>query len=1095
MLRLRASAGVLAIVMTLQPALPVLPAAAAPGARGPRGGGAIGQLGPTERSVTLVTGDRVLVGRDGSSLRAVPAKGREHTRFLFRRHAEHSYVFPHDTLPMLASGRLDQRLFDVSGLIAIGYDDGRRADLPLIVRSNKALPPTARAVRKMSTLDVTAVRVGKDSGFWSGVRTDPAARVWLDGVRQPVLDRSVPHIGAPAAWSAGYTGAGVTVAVLDTGVDASHPDLAGRIEEARNFTESPFPGDETGHGTHVAGTIVGSGAASGGTLRGVAPDARLLAGKVCASFGCFDSDILAGMQWAAVDKQAAVVNLSLGGPDFPGLDPLEEAVNRLSASHGTLFVIAAGNRFECSAGDRVASPGSAEAALTVGATDLDDRLADFSCVGPTMEGNSIKPDITAPGVGIVAARAPGTPVGDDDPVGEFYARASGTSMATPHAAGAAALLAQQHPDWRADRLKAALMAAAAPNPALTAYQQGAGRLDVARVVGQPVSTAPPSVSLGLQLWPHGDDQPLVRSLTYRNDGATAIGLALRPEVIGPDGRPAPVGMFTLDKTSVVVPAGGQTVVTVTADTRVAGPDGLYSGRIAATGGGLAVTTPIAVEREVESYDLSLRAIDRKGRPTEAVGEVYLPGDPLPFAGDTTVRLPRGEHDLAAVVLSEIAGGAQEATLLGAHVTLSANTTLTFDARLARPVEVKAPRASARLVAGAVTGFGFRPGYGFAIGILARGSYQDIYSGHIGQSSDRAAFSSYVHGPWAEPGPEGDFAGSPYTYNLSWFEPGRMFDGLVRHPRHAELATVTSAYPSPPGRQGFKGEFARLPGLQDHDMFSISVNLSFALPAVRTEYYTTENVEWMSEVFRSGPEGDEAALGATWRSFDRGPSTERWGTGVLGPALPQPWFHGLWVRQFPETLVFRVPMFSGAMPGHYGDARTETARTTLYRDGVRVADSPEAGYVLYEAPASPAHIRVETEATQRVYQTSTEIRTSWRLRTHSGPKPRGDALPVMAVRFQPDLGDDNAAPGAGLYPIPIRVERQPGAPPAPLVSLAIEVSYDDGGTWRRVVPLRTGSDWLALVRNPARGFVSLRAVAVDAEGNSVDQTIIRAYRVR
>lgn len=1090
MFKLRASAGVLAIVLVLQP---VLPAAAAPGGGGPRGGGPMGPLGPAERAVTLVTGDRVLVGRDGSSLRAVPAKGREHIRFVFRRHAEHSYVFPHDTLPMLGSGRLDQRLFDVSGLIAIGYDDGRRADLPLIVRSQKVLPQSARTVRRMSTLDVTAVRIDKDAGFWSGVRADPTAQVWLDGVRRPTLDRSVPHIGAPAAWRAGYTGAGVTVAVLDTGVDASHPDLAGRIEEARNFTDSPNPGDEIGHGTHVAGTIVGSGAASGGTYRGVAPDARLLAGKVCAGFGCSDSAILAGMEWATVDKHAAVVNLSLGGPDGPGLDPLEEAVNRLTASHGTLFVIAAGNRFRCSAHDHVASPGSAEAALTVGATDLADRLAEFSCTGPTIEGYAIKPDITAPGVGIVAARAPGTPVGDADPVGGHYARSSGTSMATPHAAGAAALLAQQHPDWRADRLKAGLMAAAVANPALTAYQQGAGRVDVARAVGQPVSTAPPSLSLGLQRWPHGDDEPLVRSLTYRNDGATAIGLALRPEATGPDGRPAPAGMFTLDKTSVVVPAGGEVVVKVTADTRVDGPDGLYSGRIAATGAGLAVTTPFAVEREVESYDLTLRAIDRKGRPVEAQGDIYVPGEPMFFATDTTVRLPRGGHDLTAFVITEDPNAPAEPTLLGAHVTLSADTTLTFDARPARPIEVKPPRASARLVAGEVVAGGVRPGYSFATGILAFGSYQGIYTGHIGQSTDRAAYSSYVHGPWAEPGPDGSFADSPYTYNLTWFKPGRMFDGLVRHPRHAELAAMRSAYPSPPGRQGSKVEFARQAGVQD--VWTAGIHLFFAMPTTRTEYYTTENIQWLSEVGRAGPDGDEVGHGATWRSFDRGPSTERWGTGVIGPALPKPWFREVWVRQFPETLVFGVPMFSGATPGHFGYARTETAKTTLYRNGVQVADSPDAGYVLYQAPSSPAEIRVETEATQRRYETSTEIRASWRFRTQSVPGPDGLLLPVMAVRFQPELGDDNAAPGGRTYPIPITVERQPGAPPARLASLAVEVSYDDGKTWQRVIPRRNGNDWLALVRNPDRGFVSLRAVAVDTDGNSIDQTIIRAYRIR
>lgn len=1078
MFRSRASAGLLATVMAV---LPVHVAAAAPGAAG--------LLGKGERTVTLVTGDRVLVGRDGSSLRAVPAKGREHVRFMFERHAGHSYVFPHDALPMLGSGRLDQRLFDVSGLIAIGYDDGRRADLPLIVRSRKALPQAARTVRQMSTLDLAAVRVNKDTGFWASLRADTTAQVWLDGVRKPTLDRSVPHIGAPVAWQAGYTGAGVAVGVLDTGVDASHPDLAGRIEEARNFTESPDPGDEIGHGTHVAGTIVGTGAASGGTYRGVAPDARLLAGKVCAGFGCADSAILAGMEWAAVEKDAAVVNISLGGSDLPGLDPVEEAVNRLTASHGTLFVVAAGNKFQCSRGDRVASPGSAEAALTVGATDLSDGLADFSCTGPTIEGYAVKPDITAPGVGIVAARAPGTPVGDGDPVGEHYARLSGTSMATPHVAGAAAILAQQHPDWTADRLKAALTGAAAPNPALTAYQQGAGRVDVARAIGQSVSTSPVSLGLGLQRWPHGDDETLGRTLTYRNDGATAVEFALRAEVTGPDGRPAPAGMFSLDRTSLVVPAGGEAVVKVTTDTRVAGPDGLYSGRIAATGGGLAVTTPIAVEREVESYDLTLRAVDRKGRPVLGRGSIYLPNEPMPFTTETTLRLPKGGHDLTAFVFTENPAAPEEAALLGAHVALTADTTLTFDARVARPIDVKPPRASARLLVGEVAAGGIRPGYSFTTGFLTIDSYQGLFTGHIGQSSDRAAFSSYIHGPWTEAGTDG----SPYTYNLTWFKPGRMFDGLVRHPRHAELATVKSAYPSPPGREGYKLEFARQAGVPD--VWTGGAYLFFPMPATRTEYYTTENVQWMSEVGRYVSDEFEAGHGATWRSLRRGPSTESWGTGVLGPALPEPWFREVWVRQFPETLVFGVPMFSDVTPGHFGYARTETAKTTLYRDGVRVAESPEAGYVLYEAPSAPAEIRVETEATQRVYETSTEIRASWRFRTQSVPGPDGLPLAAMAVRFQPQLGDDNAAPGDRVHPIPITVERHPGASPARLASLTVEVSYDDGRKWRRVVPRRHGGDWLALIRNPDRGFVSLRAVAVDVDGNSVDQTIIRAYRVR
>ncbi|SES37719.1 Subtilase family protein [Lentzea xinjiangensis] len=122
-------------------------------------------------------------------------------------------------------------------------------------------------------------------------------------------------------------------------MDADHPELAGKVIATRNFTEEPDAGDNLGHGTHVAATI----AAGGATHRGDAPDARLIAGKVCAArFGCLESAILAGMQWAA-EQGARVVNMSLGGPDEPGTDLREQAVQRLSAEHGTLFVVASGD--------------------------------------------------------------------------------------------------------------------------------------------------------------------------------------------------------------------------------------------------------------------------------------------------------------------------------------------------------------------------------------------------------------------------------------------------------------------------------------------------------------------------------------------------------------------------------------------------------------------------------------------------------------------------------------------------------------------------------------------------------------------------------
>ncbi|BFO21138.1 hypothetical protein SHKM778_75260 [Streptomyces sp. KM77-8] len=242
----------------------------------------------------------------------------------------------------------------------------------------------------------------------------PAAKkvekVWLDGKRQASLDKSVAQTGAPTAWSAGYDGTGVKVAVLDTGVDQTHPDLAGQEIAERNFSDAEDSVDRFGHGTHVASTVAGTGAGSQGRYKGVAPGARILDGKVLDDRGGgWDSGIIAGMEWA-VAEGAQVVNLSLGDTDTQGIDPLEETVNRLSAETDTLFVIAAGNEGE-GGESTVGSPGSAESALTVGAVDKADKLADFSSRGPRVGDGGIKPDLTAPGVDITAAASTASGMG------------------------------------------------------------------------------------------------------------------------------------------------------------------------------------------------------------------------------------------------------------------------------------------------------------------------------------------------------------------------------------------------------------------------------------------------------------------------------------------------------------------------------------------------------------------------------------------------------------------------------------------------------------------------------------------------------------
>ncbi|HEY0701033.1 MAG TPA: S8 family serine peptidase, partial [Micromonospora sp.] len=461
----------------------------------------------TTAQVTLINGDVVTVTtRDGKP--AITVTGHDGPSGDFRSYSvgDDVYVVPAEVEPYLASGQLDQRLFNVTGLIAQGYDDAHSSSIPLIVRhpkgaTGKATPATpagSRVKRSLPSVRGTAIATDKKQAatFWEAVDDDTARartpkaklsggveHIWLDGRVTTLLDVSVPQIGAPAAWAAGYDGTGVKVAVLDTGVDPNHPDLAGKIVDSRSFIPGESVQDGHGHGTHVAATIAGSGAASGGKNKGVAPGAQLVVGKVLSNGGAGgESEIIAGMDWAA-HSGAKVVSMSLGGTAFDGPDPMAEAVDNLTAETGVLFTIAAGNSGSEGA-ETIGSPGIAASALTVGAVDDADAVTYFSSRGPSISGG-LKPEITAPGWQIVAARAAGTSMGT--PVDAHYTSASGTSMATPHVAGAAAILAQQHPDWTPTRLKNHLISTAKTTAGVSVYEQGGGRTDLSRAVRQPVS--------------------------------------------------------------------------------------------------------------------------------------------------------------------------------------------------------------------------------------------------------------------------------------------------------------------------------------------------------------------------------------------------------------------------------------------------------------------------------------------------------------------------------------------------------------------------------------------------------------------------------
>ncbi|MFD7660389.1 S8 family serine peptidase, partial [Actinosynnema sp. NPDC059797] len=858
-------------------------------------------------------------------------------------------------------------------------------------------------------------------------------------------------------------------------VDAEHPDLAGAVVEARNFSLSGTADDRHGHGTHVAATITGSG-----TYQGVAPDARLLVGKVLGDGGGGrESDVIAGMEWAAA-AGADVVNLSLGSSlPSDGADPMSLAVDRLTASSGALFVVSAGNTGPSEG--TIGSPAAADSALTVGAVDREDALARFSSRGPREGDGAIKPDLTAPGVDIVAAKARNGHIGT--PVGEAHVALSGTSMATPHVAGAAAILAARHPDWTAGQLKGALTGSARPNAALSVHEQGAGRLDVARAVTQSLSVSPASLSLGTATWPHHDDAPIQRRLTYRNGGTTPITLDLTADLRDPAGDPAPAGLVTASPDSVTVPAGGAASVTVTTTTSLDSPDGRYGGAVLANGGGASVRTPIAFTKEVESHDVRLTFLDHDGEPTPnhrftfaAVTrpETYTGRDP---SGTLSLRLPSGAYHFDAYV-----SGHPDHPLtqfLEPNVVVDGPDHLVFDARDGREITMRVPPPRAE-VGFAETHYHRDTAAGrIAFGVVSRDLKGIRHVPSRTSAPGEAGFS--VRARLAEPDGTGYFAGSPYQYNVGWDHDGGVPARLERAFADRDLVEVTAkASAAAPGRPGFVHQVAGGP-----------------LPLRVTERYSP-GIDWSGNFIQAeNPDmfpHEAYQLTASPRRFQKGrPVTEKWNAAVFGPAFPTSDDPGRWGRRYGDDIAIDVPLFTDQAADRFGYSRVEEGWTRLHRDGELIAEQAVEGNLTAQVPATRGAYRLHTSADRAgLSELSTRITADWEFTSEhvEGREPR--ALPLLAVRFAPSLDDRNRARAGRPFAFPVYVQRNDTTRTSG-VRTAVQVSYDDGKTWKPVPLVKLGERWVATVVHPAGArFASLKAQARDGAGNSVDQTIIRAY---
>ena len=388
-------------------------------------------------------------------------------------------------------------------------------------------------------------------------------------------DWGVPAIRAPAAWSAfGVRGAGVRVGTIDTGVNASNPDLAGKVVAWRDFVgSSPTPVDDNGHGTHTAGTIAG-GSAGGGPI-GVAPESRLIVAKAMGANGVgAGSALLAAAEWMtdpdgdpATADQPGIVSNSWSASSAN--DTWFRPMIRRWLELGIVPVFAAGNTGP-GAGS-IGSPAGYPEAIAVGAIDTDDSVPGFSSRGPIVWQNPdglgpeagtllAKPDLVAPGVGIVSS------------VGSGYLTYSGTSMAAPHVAGVAALVRQANPGLPpaavADILRSSAvdLGAAGPDPAT-----GMGRVDAVRAVEAAIGPAPDTsftstppadtnaAALGYAVALAGGGQ----TVRFRVDGGawTAASPTLSASFALPEGRHV-VEAQAIDGAGAVDPTPARHAVTV-----------------------------------------------------------------------------------------------------------------------------------------------------------------------------------------------------------------------------------------------------------------------------------------------------------------------------------------------------------------------------------------------------------------------------------------------------------------------------------------------------------------------------------------------------
>ncbi|GLZ30964.1 hypothetical protein Lesp02_31530 [Lentzea sp. NBRC 105346] len=463
-------------------------------------------------------------------------------------------------------------------------------------------------------------------------------------------------------------------------------------------------------------------------------------------------------------------------------------------------------------------------------------------------------------------------------------------------------------------------------------------------------------------------------------------------------------------------------------------------------------------------DVTFRFLDANGQaPTECYTAVINDLTDqfffLPECGaEVHKQIPAGHYEASAVIATKDGDHTKYAVISDPNFDVNGARVATFDARIAKPVDVRVPFADAKRKFSAVH-------VGWNMAFFDEG--MDVSIGHIGKSPK--GLDAMI---------TATFAGATDVYRAAWTMKGGLPTGFTGTKKPEDFATMRTTFV--PGPADAKHEVGMVP-VRPWDNTSTYDYLAPVKIGAELVEHVTANVPWVTDfTFGHNPESFDVFTETPPSTLTAGAQhRQRVNQAVHGVASSSP--DTVAIRKKGDKLRLGVSLFSDSRGGS-GFSATTAHKTTLFRDGVKIGEGGKYAGFADLTWAGPGSYRYETEATQDVSDLSTRVSAAWTFQASEKDGP----LPFTVVGFEPVLTDDAAKVGA--FEVPLSFRRQAGTPA--VKKTEVEVSFNEGATWQAVKVV----GGKAFVNNAKPGFASLRAKTVDAGGNTSEVTVIKAYRV-